>query len=69
MYPEDVIKEYSKELEELGYNKDDCFTTSDMLCLIADRCETLRKEKVLIKRIEELERKVSDIQETFNLKI
>ena len=67
MYPEDVIKAYPEELEELGYSKDDCYVTNDVLMLIVDSCERLRTEKALIKRIEDLEKFASEVKEKLGI--
>ena len=63
MFPEEVIEEYSKELEELGISRDECFTTLEQINNIIAFCENLRKEKIFENRLKNIEDSILEIKQ------
>lgn len=61
MFIEDLVEQYPEEIEALGIMTDTAYSIHDIEEL-ADRCESYRERKKMMDRIEELEKRVTELE-------
>ena len=61
MFIEDLVEQYSEEVQALGIDLECPYSGYEVKALM-DRCQSYRERQELVKRIEELEKRVSTLE-------